>query len=105
METYNVLKHEYQLAKDKADTLHYQLREMKDGFTYHTVVHSYGSHWKETHNNAIMAQELIDQYYGDNGLVDVYSDNIDGLKHCQGGTTFLPLSKWCNDIYPNDDDE
>jgi hypothetical protein len=65
----------YQHAKEYADTLYREILNTSDGFLYVTQLRCYGSiHW-ETHKNEFVVQELCDEYYGDNGIVDVYTNN------------------------------
>jgi hypothetical protein len=48
---------------------------MDDGFVYHCTVRSYGSQWTETFSNFHAALELLNEFNGDNGIVDLYTTN------------------------------
>ncbi|NBO36722.1 hypothetical protein EBU91_04220 [bacterium] len=48
-----------------------------DGFFYICNIRSYGRNWKEKHANPHAVQELCYRYFGDDGIVDVYSNNPD----------------------------
>lgn len=48
-----------------------------DGFIYICNVRSYGRTWTERVNNPHTLQELCYRYFGDDGIVDVYSTNPD----------------------------
>ena len=52
------------------------IHDYKDGYFYICNVRSYGRNWKERDvHNTYTLQELCYQYYGDDGIVDVYSTN------------------------------
>lgn len=51
-----------------------------DGYVYICKVRSYGRNWKEFIGNEFTLQELCHQYYGEDGIVDVYSTHPD-LSH------------------------
>ncbi len=46
-----------------------------DGYVYICEVRSYGRNWTEHPINSYMLQELCDRYDGQDGIVDVYSNN------------------------------
>tara|TARA_R110000772_G_scaffold89453_1_gene185368 strand:- start:299 stop:631 length:333 start_codon:yes stop_codon:yes gene_type:complete len=56
-----------------------------DGFQYIIGTHCYGSFSLSTHINYVTAREHVDSYYGDNGLVDVYTNNPNFKPDDQGG--------------------
>jgi hypothetical protein len=68
---------EIQSLEEKIFKLRSQLREHKDGFFYLTCLRCYGSLNYKTYTNKFFVQELCDEYYGDNGIVDVYTTNPD----------------------------
>jgi hypothetical protein len=68
---------EIQSLEERLSNLRSQLRQHSDGFVYLTCLRCYGSLTYETYNNKFLAQELCDEYYGDNGIVDVYTTNPD----------------------------
>jgi hypothetical protein len=68
------------------------IHDYKDGYFYICEVRSYGRNWKESDiYNTHTLQELCYQYYGDDGIVDVYSNNPDlsGIDN-YGGLKFVP---------------
>ena len=46
-----------------------------DGYLYICKVRSYGRNWNEQVGNEFTLQELCYRYFGDDGVVDVYSTN------------------------------
>jgi hypothetical protein len=67
----------YETARDYANTLFREILNTPDGFLYVTKLRCYGSiHWG-THKNEFSTQDLCNEYYGDNGIVDVYTNNPD----------------------------
>lgn len=77
----------------------------KDGYFYICNVRSYGRNWKENFiNNKYTLQELCYRYNGDDGIVDVYSNNPDlGDIENYGDIKFIPTKedyeKWDNFKY------
>jgi len=65
----------YEAAKKETYRLYNLLLKTSDGFKYVTKVRSFGSIRWENHHNQFTVQELCDEYYGDNGIVDVYTNN------------------------------
>lgn len=65
----------YQNARDYANALYQEIINTPDGFIYVTCLRCYGSVQWETHKNEFVVQDLCDEYYGDNGIVDVYTNN------------------------------
>jgi len=66
---------EYRDAQDHANTLLKKLKNASDGFIYLACVRCYGSIQWITYNNEFLTQELCEDYSGDNGIVDVYTNN------------------------------
>jgi len=66
---------EIQSLEERLSNLRSQLSEHSDGFVYLTCLRCYGSLTYETYTNKFFVQELCDEYYGDNGIVDVYTTN------------------------------
>ena len=52
-----------------------RIHNYSDGYLYICSVRSYGRVWEETAKNSYELQELCDNYNGDNGIVDVYTNN------------------------------
>ena len=81
------------------------IHDFKDGYFYICEVRSYGRNWKSSHiYNTHTLQELCYQYDGDDGIVDVYSNNPDlsGI-HNYGVLKFIPSvedhKKWKDYTY------
>jgi hypothetical protein len=70
-----LLIEQYELAKEKVNELYDQLHNTSDGFVYLTKTRSFGSIDWNTHLNHFTAQELCNEYNGDNGVVDVFTNN------------------------------
>lgn len=68
---------EIQSLEERLSNLRSQLRQHNDGFVYLTCLRCYGSLTYQTYTNKFFVQELCDEYYGDNGIVDVYTTNPD----------------------------
>ena len=72
----------------------------KDGYFYICRVRSFGRVWENNNiYNTFTLQELCDEYSGDNGIVDVYSNNPDlDVVNYAGVTMFIPTiedyNKW-----------
>ena len=65
----------YERARNKANKLYTEILNTSDGFLYVTKLRCYGSISFETHKNEFAVQDLCNDYYGDNGIVDVYTNN------------------------------
>ena len=65
----------YKEAQYLVQELYSQISDTSDGFLYVTKLRCYGSIQWETHKNEFVTQDLCDEYYGDNGIVDVYTNN------------------------------
>lgn len=58
------------------DTIANRINEYEDGYFYICNVRSYGRNWKDSGiTNTHTLQDLCYEYFGDNGIVDVYSNN------------------------------
>ena len=58
------------------------LHNHMDGYLYICKVRSYGRNWNEFIGNEFTLQELCHRYFGEDGMVDVYSTNPD-LSHIE----------------------
>ena len=67
-----------------------RIYSFEDGFFYICNVRSYGRNWKERKGNPYSLQELCYQYYGDNGIVDVYTNNPDLSIDNYGDVMYVP---------------
>ena len=88
-----------ELIKLKYD-VNFRINCFEDGYFYICDVRSYGRNWRENHINPHTVQELCYQYFGDDGIVDVYTNNPDLDIENYGDVKFVPtkedLEKWKN---------
>lgn len=76
------------------------IHSRKDGYFYICRVRSFGRVWDIDYiHNTYTLQELCDEYSGDNGIVDVYSNNPDlDVVNYAGDNMFIPTiedyNKW-----------
>ena len=68
------------------------IHSRKDGYFYICRVRSFGRVWDIDYiHNTYTLQELCDEYSGDNGIVDVYSNNPDlDIVNYAGDNMFIP---------------
>jgi hypothetical protein len=66
---------EYYDAQNRVKEIYDQICNTEDGFLYVTRLRCYGRVYPEVHKNSFIVQELCNEYYGDNGIVDVYTNN------------------------------
>jgi len=90
------LINEYNLALERVNTLRNQLQQYSDGNIYVTCLRCYGSLSWETHTNEFTVQELCNEYYGDNGIVDVYTDNTNHSISTYGDVHVMTLEELQN---------
>lgn len=62
----------------------------EDGFIYECRVRSYGRNWTERHSNPYTIQELLNRYGGDDGIVDIYTNNPHLSVNNYGDTLYFP---------------
>lgn len=65
----------YEEAKRICNMFSREISRHKDGYIYVANIRSYGSNSFSTFNNYHTLKELCDEYNGDNGIVDIYSNN------------------------------
>jgi len=53
------------------------ISKIDDGFVYHLIVHCYGASNYTKHTNNVQLMDIAQEYYGDNGLTSIFSDNPD----------------------------
>ena len=71
-------KEEFKIEKlvEMRNEIDARIQNYKDGYFYICNVRSYGRNWKDNYIfNIHTLQELCNQYNGDDGIVDVYSNN------------------------------
>ena len=66
---------EYKDAQNLVNEIRRRIKNTSDGFIYLACLRCYGSIQWITFNNEFLTQELCDEYCGDNGIVDVYTNN------------------------------
>jgi GH18 family chitinase len=94
-------KEEFKIEKlvEMRNELDARIQNYKDGYFYICNVRSYGRNWKETHiHNTHTLQELCYRYDGQDGIVDVYSNNPYLKVDNYGDVMFVPTiedyEKW-----------
>ena len=55
--------------------IEYKINSYEDGYLYICSVRQFGSVWEERPSSLYSLKELCDSYNGDNGIVDVYTNN------------------------------
>ena len=80
-----------------------RINSYDDGFFYICKVRSYGRNWNETHVNPHTVQELCYYYFGDNGIVDVYTNNPNLNIENYGDVMYVKsiddFNKWMDYVY------
>jgi hypothetical protein len=71
-----------------------KIYSFEDGYFYICNVRSYGRNWKDKSiKNPYTLQELCYQYFGEDGIVDVYTNNPDLNIENYGEVRFIPTEK------------
>ena len=86
----------YITAKEYANNLYWEIINTPDGFLYVTCLRCYGSINWATHKNEFSVQDLCDEYYGDNGIVDVYTNNPDHKIYSYGDVKVMTYDEIIN---------
>jgi len=81
-----------------------KIHQFKDGFFYICKVRSYGRNWKEKGiYNPYTLQELCNKYSGDDGIVDVFTNNPNLDIDNYGDVMYVPTQedyiKWSDYTY------
>lgn len=87
---------EYKDAQNLVDEIRIRLNNASDGFIYLACIRCYGSIQWITFNNEFLTQELCDEYFGDNGIVDVYTNNPDTTIDSYGSVVYKSLEELQN---------
>ena len=66
---------EYKDLENQKEMKYRELYTEPDGFRYITNTRCYGANTYEEHKNYFTVMLLCSEYYGDNGIVDVYTNN------------------------------
>lgn len=64
---------EYKNAQEALEIARSSLFNTPDGFKYITCTRCYGSMHYDEHVNRYSVQELCNEYYGDNGIIDIWT--------------------------------
>ena len=74
----NIEKYTIEELIQLKDDVTSRINDYRDGYLYICNVRSYGRNWRESWiYNTHTLQELCHRYFGDDGIVDVYSTNPD----------------------------
>ena len=65
------------------------IQTRNDGFIYICEVRSYGSTWKNVLTNEMAVNDLCSKYDGDDGIVDVYTNNPDAKIYNYGEVNYI----------------
>jgi hypothetical protein len=87
---------EYKDAQDQVYILRNKIKNTSDGFIYLTCIRCYGSIQWITFNNEFLTQELCDEYNGDNGIVDIYTNNPNNTINSYGDVEVKSLEELQN---------
>jgi hypothetical protein len=83
----------YHSLQGEINEVYRQLENTSDGFLYLTKLRCYGSITWRTHKNSFLVQNLCNEYYGDNGIVDVYTTNPNHEISSYGEVVFMTESE------------
>lgn len=86
----------YQNARDYANELYREILNTSDGFLYVTCLRCYGSLSWQHHNNEFSVQDLCNEFYGDNGIVEVYTNNPNHEIESYGGVNVMTEEEMVN---------
>ena len=62
-------------SRNKTNELLEEIKNYNDGYTYKVGTQSYGSFYGVEYTNSFSAKEHMDEYYGDNGIVSLETNN------------------------------
>ena len=69
------------------------IADYDDGFFYICQIRSYGRNWTRKYRSSQHVQDLCDEYNGEDGIVDVYSNNPDLDLSNYGEVKFVPTEE------------
>jgi hypothetical protein len=87
---------EYRDAQNLVNQIRHKLNNASDGFIYLACLRSYGSIQWITFNNEFLTQELCDEYDGDDGIVDIYTNNPNTTINSYGDVEIKSLEELQN---------
>jgi hypothetical protein len=91
-------------AEEAVNTLRAELYSTKDGFFYYVKISSYGNHRTQQAPNLKVASEICDNYNGDNGFVELTTNNPKASKLRDGEACTVIIVK-SKEEYNNKKDE
>jgi hypothetical protein len=83
MDNYNELLEQFEQATQEANRIYHLIEECKDGYFYMAIIQCFGSTSIETATNGKSIQDIDKEWYGDNGLCAIYSNNPDIWEHVE----------------------
>lgn len=87
---------EYGKAQNLVNKIRQELSNTSDGFIYLACLRSYGSIQWITFINEFLTQELCDEYNGDDGIVDIYTNNPKSTINSYGDVVFKSIEELQN---------
>lgn len=97
MKTLEQLKAELETVRKQAYKIEKQIRNTSDGFKYLTQTCVYGSITWKSHNNKFAANEEVSEYWGDNGIVNLYTNNPNhNIQNYSGDTKIISKENMLN---------
>lgn len=90
---FSSLIEQYQQAQQQVNELYSQICNYSDGYVYISCLRCYGSLTWDNHVNEFVVQELCNEYYGDNGIVDVYTNNPNHNIRTYGDVNVMSLEE------------
>jgi len=79
----------YEESRQVANNLYQEILDTPDGFMYFTQLRRYGSIYWENHKNEFSVNELCNEYDGEHGIVDVYTNNPNHEIHSYGSVRVM----------------
>jgi len=86
----------YERARNKSNKLYQEILNTSDGFLYVTCLRCYGSLSWQHQNNEFSVQDLCNEFYGDNGIVNVYTNNPNHNISSYGDVTVMTEEEMVN---------
>ena len=71
-------------SRNKTNELLEEIKNYNDGYTYKVGTQSYGSFYGVEYTNSFSAKEHMDEYYGDNGIISLETNNKEFAKEVEG---------------------
>jgi hypothetical protein len=75
---------EYKESIMKTQILHARLWGHKDGFIYKVDIHRYGENDYYEYPNSFLVEDVMNDYYGDNGIVILETNNEEFAEKMRG---------------------